>query len=44
MVINQEKDDGVKMVLSYCLQKNVKCRANDLNVKAISFATLKCYP
>ena len=44
MVINQEKDNEVKIILSYCLQQNVKCRANDLNVEAISFATPKCYP
>ena len=39
LVITQEKDDRVKVVLSYRLQRNFKYRATyDLNVEAIFFA------
>ena len=39
LVITREKDIGVKMFLSYLLQKKCKCQAvYDLNVEAISLA------
>ena len=39
LVITQEKDDGIKMVLFYCLQQNVCSQATyDLNVAIIIIA------
>ena len=38
LVIAQEKNEELKMVLSYCLQQHVSVKLHDLINEAISFA------